>query len=177
METKLPFKFFLLIQTCFVLLFPLKAQQDYNYLVKYLPIVETVGSFQKSEILIDEPCEECLPTVTVLYQNQGSGDEGEDYSDLGQTISFTIVDCKGANEYLNSMLEVSTESQSHLIINKKYKGWKEKIENDFGIQECIYTYSVADRFLIQINGGKGDVFAEMDKIIESIDHEKLELVK
>jgi hypothetical protein len=75
------------------------------------------------------------------------------------------------------MLEVSTESQSPLIINKKYKGWKEKIENDFGIQECIYTYSVADRFLIQINGGKGDVFAEMDKIIESIDHEKLELVK
>ncbi|RJP59075.1 MAG: hypothetical protein C4543_07190 [Ignavibacteriales bacterium] len=152
----------------------INAQGSYDYLVEYLPSVESFGKFTRSEIIIDDPCEQCLPTVTILYNNIGQGDIGEEFTDLGQTISLSLTDCIGASEYLSSMLEFGSESQTYLLVKNKYGGWKEIVENEFGIQQCTYTFAVIDRFLIQISGEKGNLTSEIESLINNIDLERLE---
>lgn len=151
--------------------------QNNDYLVKFLPSIQEVNGFVKDEVTIEDPCEECLPTVNILYQKAGKGDMGEDYSDLGKTISITITDCANAKDYLNAMLEIGSDSQISFNILDKYEGLKEVEQNDFGIQQCGYTYSVADRFLIQIIGGSGDLFNEINVLLNNIDHSAMENFK
>lgn len=157
-----------LLTLCFTV--TLISQKSYDYLVKYLPKIDKVGEFVKDEVLIDDPCDACLPTVTVLYLKKGLGDINEDMTDLGRTISISITDAKDNIEYINAMLDYSGSSQSFMVFKDKYEGWKEIVENDYGVQQCTYTYAVENRFLIQINGGYGNVLKEMDVLVDDIDH-------
>lgn len=164
----------ILLIILFLSLCTLNAQKSYDYLVQYLPSVESVGNFTRSEIIVDDPCPECLPIVTALYHTDAKGDIGEDNTDLGQSISISLTDCKGADEYLKSMLEYNSEFQTFLLVKEKYPGWKEINENDFGIQQCTYTFAINDRFLIQISGEPGDLVEEIEMLINNFDLGKLQ---
>jgi hypothetical protein len=115
-------------------------------------------------------------TATVIYGKAGRDAEAE-AKERSREIAVTINDEGEDEELIAEMLKVSGESERRVKVKGKYDGKEGTWRDESGFTRFDRVFLVAKRFVVEIHSQGVDDMALVNKLMDSMDLEKLAKLK